>query len=183
MASSRSFQGDCCLKKQENKWPIRIIAVMWVLNADALLIGLIYFNLVSPFKAFLIALIVSVPEIPLWYWALNRLFLNYVVPAGEKVVENATKDGYFYWDVEYWIKKFKSVRNPSSWHMKIISRSLKLLGYYGLFIISAEPLPFGRTLTITSCVVARSRFGLVPISLGNIMHLYGASILWSSILQ
>ena len=171
------------MKKQENKWPIRIIAAMMILNADALLIGLIYFNIVSPFKAFLIALLVSVPEIPIWFWALNRLFLSYVVPAIKEVVQNATTKGYLYWDIEHWVCKLESMRNPVSWHMKIVSRIIKLLGNYGLFIISAEPFPFGRTLTIASCVVAQSRFGLIPVSLGNMVHLYGASILWSSILQ
>jgi len=170
-------------KKGVGKWPLRIITAMWIFNADAILIGLIYFNIASPFNAFLIAFFVSVPEIPLWYWALSKLYLSYVIPAAKEVVENATKRGYFYWDVEYWIKKFKSMQNPKSWHMKILLKAMKPLGYYGLFIISAEPLPFGRTLTITSCVVARSRLGLIPISLGNIVHLYGASVLWSSILQ
>ncbi|OGN10581.1 MAG: hypothetical protein A3I26_01270 [Candidatus Yanofskybacteria bacterium RIFCSPLOWO2_02_FULL_43_10] len=156
---------------------------MSILNADAILIGLIYFNIVSPFNAFLVAFFISVPEIPLWYWTLSKLYLNYVIPTAEEVVENATKGGYFYWDIEYWVEKFKSVRNPVSWHMKIVLRVIKLLGYYGLFIISSEPFPFGRTLTIMSCVVTRSRLGLIPISLGNIVHLYGASVLWSAIFQ
>ena len=183
MAVSFRRKGRGSLKKSDSKWPLRIVMAMWILNADAILIGLIYFNITSPLNAFFITLFVGVPEIPLWYWALNKLYLNYVVPAGKEVVENATKEGYFYWNVEYWIKKFKSVRNPVSWHMKIISRAIKLLGYYGLFIISAEPFPLGRTLTITSCVVARTRFGLIPVSLGNIVHLYGASILWSTMFQ
>jgi hypothetical protein len=173
------------LKKadENSKWPLRIIMAMWVLNADVILVGLIYFNIMSPFNAFLAALFISVPEIPLWYWALSKLYLTYVVPIAKEVVENATKGGYFYWDVEYWIKKFKSMQNPKSWHMKILLKAMKPLGYYGLFIISSEPLPLGRTLTITSCVVARSWIGLVPISLGNIIHLYGASLLWSFTFQ
>lgn len=167
MASYLYKKGCGSLKKWNSKWPLRIIAAMWILNADAILIGLIFFNITSPFHAFLVALFVSVPEIPLWYWALNALYTNHI------------EGGLF---SEYWIKKFESVRNPTSWHMKIVLRAIKLLGYYGLFVISAEPLPLGRTLTITSCVVARSKFGLLPISLGNIVHLYGASILWSNVL-
>ena len=163
------------LKKEVSKWPLRIITAMWILNADAILIGLIYFNITSPFKAFLIASFISMPEIPLWYWALSKLYLSYVVPAGKEVVEDSIK-------IKYWIKKLESVRNPTSWHMKVVSRAIRLLGHYGLFVISAEPLPLGRTLTITSCVVTRSRLGLIPISLGNIVHLYGASFLWSNVL-
>lgn len=170
-------------EKKIGKWPLRIITVMWILNADAILIGLTYFNLTSPFHAFLIALLVSVPEIPLWYWALSKLYLGYVVPTVEEVVENATEKGYFYWDVEYWIEKFKLIKNPKSWHMKVLLKAMKPLGYGGLFIISSEPFPFGRTLTITSCVVARSRLGLIFISLGNIVHLYGASLLWGAMFQ
>jgi len=171
------------LKKEISKRPLRIIVAMWVLNADAILFGLIYFEITSQFNAFLIAFFISVPEIPLWYWALSKLYLSYVIPAAKEAVENATKGGHFYWDIEYWIKKLKSIQNPKSRHMKIILRVLKPLGYYGLFIVSSEPLPLGRTLTITSCVVARSWIGLIPISLGNIVHLYGASILWSLMFQ
>ncbi|GEM_PF-3156782 len=165
-----------------NKWALRMVGLMFFLNADVILVSLIYFDLVSWFEAFIIALCISLPEIPVWYWVLNHIFLNYV-ETGKEAIEETMREGYFYFNKRYWKQRFDAVRNPRSWFAKLVLKLIKILGAYGLFIVSAEPFPFGRTFTITFCVIARWPTGLIPIMIGNVVHLYGAAMLWESIFK
>lgn len=161
------------------KWAIRIALGMFVLNADLILIGLIYFNLTSWLVAFWVTLFISLPEIPIWYWVLNHIFMEYV-ETGKEAIQEARRKGYFYFNKEYWKQKFEAIKSPKSWHVKLLIKLIKVFGIYGLFAISSEPFPFGRTFTITFCVIARWPAGLIPIMVGNVLHLYWAAALWNN---
>lgn len=162
------------------KWAIRIALGMFALNADLILIGLIYLNRVDWFTAFWIAMVISIPEIPIWYWVLNHIFLEYI-ETGKEEIEEATREGYFYFNKKYWLKRFYAVKNPKTWYAKVAIKLIKLFGVYGLFVISSEPFPLGRTFTIMFCVIARWPFGLIPIMIGNIIHLYLAAAMWDTL--
>lgn len=167
--------------KKEGVWPFAIAGIMMLLNADLILIGSVYQEFLSPEEAFRLSCIVGVTEVPIWYWFINWFFTKYVarkidinevVEVGRQAVSDLDNRGYRNWLIRYWQRKFDGILTSKSILNRFLIWAIKTLGLWGLFVVSSEPLPFGRTSAIVFCVAMRWKFGILPIMLGNIIHLY-----------